>query len=289
MNINDKVNCLIFGFVLLVLYLILKEYRVIEGFSETVTDNSLVLQNIASLYNNKSMTIDNLKVTGNIEVDGYAKAKAFALTGQQYTDAEAKAIYSDGIFYRSEGQAVIGMDDNLYIRDIGRNKTVTINSGNLTVPGKLTVQGGSDFSGGRHYFKDSEKSDGKGLRVGAAWGRYGIYSENGSLALGSQDANLFGNMRLNHGIAGYAVDGDGSSHLLYESRHSLVNGATFDAWSNDRWDKVYVHRGWKITCWRHEFSGTAWVKENKTSNIPLSMGLEGNQITSYQADWVGYD
>lgn len=37
---------------------------------------------------------------------------------------------------------------------------------------------------GRNYFKDGELSSGTGLRVGAAWGKYGIYAEDGAVAVG---------------------------------------------------------------------------------------------------------
>lgn len=139
MNLNSKVNCLIFVFVLLVLYLILKEYRVIEGFSGGI--DSVALESVASVYNNKELTVDNLKVTGNIEVDGYAKAKAFALNGNQYSHEEAKALQPDGIFYRSEGQAVIGMDDIFRMRNNNNGRTVEVNNGSLSVP--FTINGGT--------------------------------------------------------------------------------------------------------------------------------------------------
>lgn len=76
-------------------------------------------------------------------------------------------------------------------------------SGNLTWEGGMVVSGylqgnavvgavriganGTDIYGtaGRNYFKDSEKSSGNGLRVGAAWGWYGIYSESGDAVVGA--------------------------------------------------------------------------------------------------------
>lgn len=45
----------------------------------------------------------------------------------------------------------------------------------------VTLQGTT----GRNWFKDSEKNDGTGLRVGAAWNKYGIYSETGDVVVGS--------------------------------------------------------------------------------------------------------
>jgi hypothetical protein len=45
----------------------------------------------------------------------------------------------------------------------------------------VTIQGNS----GRNFFKDTELSAGNGLRVGALFGMYGIYSESGNLCLGA--------------------------------------------------------------------------------------------------------
>lgn len=62
--------------------------------------------------------------------------------------------------------------------------------GNVTIDGLLTVNNGSRFNGGRHYFKDSEKSTGNGLRVGALWDKYGIYSEDGDVAVASKTGKV---------------------------------------------------------------------------------------------------
>jgi hypothetical protein len=47
---------------------------------------------------------------------------------------------------------------------------------NLVVPGHLTVKNGSNFTGGRHWFKDEENAG--RLRVGAAYGVPGIWGED---------------------------------------------------------------------------------------------------------------
>ncbi len=52
-----------------------------------------------------------------------------------------------------------------------------LEAGSLSATGKLTVKNGSEFSGGQHYFQDSENAG--RLRVGAAWGFPGIYAEDG--------------------------------------------------------------------------------------------------------------
>ena len=55
----------------------------------------------------------------------------------------------------------------------------TITAGAWNANG-MTING----TAGRNYFKDSELSSGTGLRVGAAWGMYGIYAENGAGVVG---------------------------------------------------------------------------------------------------------
>lgn len=63
--------------------------------------------------------------------------------------------------------------------------------------GQLMVKNGSRFSGDRHYFTDAE---GKGaIRVGAAWGIPGIYSEQGDIVLGSQSGNVLLKENVNVG------------------------------------------------------------------------------------------
>jgi hypothetical protein len=70
-------------------------------------------------------------------------------------------------------------------------------TGNTRVKGQLDVNNGSRFKGDRHFFTDLE---GKGLlRVGAAWGVPGIYSEQGDVVVGSQTGNIWlnGHTRTN--------------------------------------------------------------------------------------------
>ena len=76
----------------------------------------------------------------------------------------------------------ITASENATVKNITASGTAAV-TGNLTTDGMLTVKNGSRFSGGRHYFQDSENV-GK-LRVGAAWGIPGIYSESGNVVVGS--------------------------------------------------------------------------------------------------------
>ncbi len=90
-------------------------------------------------------------------------------------------------------------------------------------------------------------------------------------------------------LAGYAVDGGGSTHLLFsDDWQNLYNGAQMDAWSNNKWDKIYLFKGWK-----GEFAkdgngnGTMWTFQNKDKKIQ-QFTPQGNQISSYKITWIGY-
>jgi hypothetical protein len=62
------------------------------------------------------------------------------------------------------------------------------NGDNLTVAGQLTVNNGSSFNGGRHYFQDEEKAG--RLRVGGVYGRPGIWNQDAGDVGGVQIANF---------------------------------------------------------------------------------------------------
>lgn len=92
------------------------------------------------------------------------------------------------------------------------DKNGSVGIGTTAPANKLSVTGNADFSGnvgigttapaakldikdrialqdasGRNYFKDFEKNDGKGLRIGTVWGQYGVFAETGLGALGGAD------------------------------------------------------------------------------------------------------
>lgn len=66
------------------------------------------------------------------------------------------------------------------------NDQLSLAGGKLAING-TTIYGTVD----RNWFKDSELSSGAGLRVGAAWGIYGIYSESGQVVVGSADGRIY--------------------------------------------------------------------------------------------------
>ena len=89
--------------------------------------------------------------------------------------------------------------------------------------------------------------------------------------------------------AGFAIDGEGTTMPLYEGSYNLFGGAQFDAWTNDKWDFIYINRGWRITLWDNEVgNGQPFGGENRGSNVPIKVGIPGNRISSYRAEWIGY-
>lgn len=92
---------------------------------------------------------------------------------------------------------------------------------------KLDVAG-VRFNGttGRNFFKDSEKSDGNGLRVGSAWGKYGVYAESGAGVLGGKDGASLQNDSLfvtTNGKVGIGTTSPASTLSLRESTGSVAS------------------------------------------------------------------
>ena len=61
---------------------------------------------------------------------------------------------------------------------------------------------------------------------------------------------------------------------------------------HDSIDTIYVFRGFRITCYQHDFTGSTAVCENTNSDMPKkfflsSMGL-GDGTSSIKTEWIGY-
>jgi len=145
-----------------------------------------------------------------IRVKGSGQGTGAMFAGQSNT-------HGGGIFYNGDGTPAYATGESadkvsFFRRNAGTNEVVfyyPYNSntvdfrGNVNIAGQTIVSGylqgasvvGASYIGanstdiygtaGRNYFKDSEKSSGNGLRVGAAWGKYGIYSEDGDVVIGA--------------------------------------------------------------------------------------------------------
>lgn len=112
----------------------------------------------------------------------------------------------------------------------------------------------------------------------------------GNTCINEQDLKK---MKSSVAIAGYIIDGDGTTHLVFEGEHYLTyheNGEAFWGWINDRVDNAYALKGWKITFYEHGLSGKSWVIYNNNRSVGALMPPRGdwNKISSYKAEWIGY-
>lgn len=91
-------------------------------------------------------------------------------------------------------------------------------------------------------------------------------------------------------IAGYAIDGYGSTYLLHEGKFGLKTGDK-SGFSDNVWDIIHIFKGWEITVWDSgSFSGDKQTQKN-TKKDDLKWKLNGdlqNHVSSYQAKWIGY-
>ena len=95
-------------------------------------------------------------------------------------------------------------------------------------------------------------------------------------------------------LAGYAVDGGGSTHLLFaDGLQNLTGGAKMDFSSNDKWDVIYLFKGWKGEFWGDsDGKGTKWTHENKDRKLQKfkygKKSHNANKISSYKITWISY-
>lgn len=104
----------------------------------------------------------------------------------------------------------------------------------------------------------------------------------------SLDAEEIKKMKSRLDLGGYAVDGQATTHLLFEDGWQNLNSGTYAAWANDAWDIIYLFKGWKIEVAEHG-NGKGWKKtfENKDKKIQRFQ-LPGNQASSFNLTWVSY-
>jgi len=162
--------------------------------SSNVTSSAIeAVQNVAGLYNNNHIVVTNLTVLDKITTKNI--------------NATENVIAKN-----------VTASENVKTKNMSATGTAEV-TGNLTTDGMLTVKNGSRFTGGRHFFQDSENA-GK-LRVGAAWGIPGIYSESSNVVVGAAGG-------INLASQGSVViNTNGRDHLLIaQGRHGNPAGHT---------------------------------------------------------------
>ena len=89
-------------------------------------------------------------------------------------------------------------------------------------------------------------------------------------------------------FAGYGLDINGSTFLIFEGNYTIINDGI-----NDTWDAVYVNKGWEIQLWQHAAgsgTGSSTTCKNTTDDLPkqCKLGNLVNQVSHVKATWVGY-
>ena len=168
-----------------------------------------------------------IKGAGRLHVGGeellYILNKAGVMIGKEWGGSGNLAVQGDVVV---KGRNILAELDKLNSRWNGDNLTV----------GHLTVKSGSNFNGGRHWFKDEENAG--RLRVGAAYGIPGIWGEDtgglvqvANFQIGTQSAgdNNTGGM-----VADKHYDFIRSRHPSYAMLGPSNTGQLGMAWSNGR-------------------------------------------------------
>ena len=98
--------------------------------------------------------------------------------------------------------------------------------------------------------------------------------------------------------AGFATNSEQLPQIapLYEGYYkTYVNNSInnpFGIMGNDRWDYIYLYKGWKIQVWAAgDKTGQSATYENKDSELPKLFILESgikDAVSEYEATWVGY-
>lgn len=162
------------------------------------------------------------------------------------------------------------MVDNIDSKTVTFGKNI-VSKGNIVTQGDLKVGENSTITkAGNMYLKGHIKS---------------VNNDKGA-ALNSTDIKKMKSLKS---IAGYAIDGQKSTHLLFEGGWHSLHSGTYDAWSKDSWDRVYLFKGWKGQ-FAEDTGGKGKIDtfENKNENVKKFTPNGGNKTSSYKITWVDY-
>lgn len=186
--------------ILIVIYLFILNYKINymircnENFTVNLDDkDQLAMNNFMSLVKGETVTLSNLNITNNLTVSGSANiGNNLTVNGAgaigklnivknkiQFPGGDYEIAFGEDKWVRTN--KINGQEGTAYVggfagHDLWCSNDINIGA-NTNIEGHLVVKNGSDFFGGRHLFTDSE--GGGRLRVGNAWGKPGIYAEDG--------------------------------------------------------------------------------------------------------------
>ena len=257
-------------------------FNIIEGMSSVDPE---ALNNLSQMYKDGHLQVSKITVTDNITVANGVDAKYFKLN--KVTPASE---VQPGSLYKES-------DNVINIRGKDAAHLVKFNDGNINM-GSTKL----------------EKGNGGCLRVQTShgWGEFGpqngkwlhIQTDRPSISFNKKinvkgDVCRYSNkgcidmrrLESHSRIGGFAVDGDGTTMMLEEGQYKLHHGHKYDSWTNDKWDHIFIYKGWKVELWEHYYDsadkGTKWTYENKTKMVERYKPGH-NRISSYKLTWVGF-
>jgi hypothetical protein len=93
---------------------------------------------------------------------------------------------------------------------------------------------------------------------------------------------------------GFAIDGEGTTMLLFEGEHKLTDNAKYDAWTNNTWDMIFLYKGWKFSAWDNQNKEGKTIEVINKSEDVKKIHLNhtdpkiGNEISYYELKWIGF-
>ena len=159
---NLNITLLANGFIIVLLMIMINKNKTIEFLTSGSPINAEAIQAIASLYDSQgTMTVDNLNVTGNLQVDGQITTPGATIGNWQISKSSFINTNFDGDIVANQGNynfnystaSTQGTQNGiLNFGSVGTPLNVTnengmtanaINTGNLTINGQLTAETGN--------------------------------------------------------------------------------------------------------------------------------------------------
>jgi hypothetical protein len=278
-------------FIIVIIFMMYLFYKIQNPTKENIKESFAVQDDVKAAINEVYQAdvdaIRNLSaVATKLQAGGLTAAGNLSVAGELYANSWVRPRGNAGLYFEDHGGGW-HMSDNTWIRSYGGKNvycdkelvgSYVRSDGDLQVNGNSKVNGKIDAS---HVYSGGE------IRANR------MFTE-ADLTVGGT-INIFGFdfKRLTSMLtcAGFAINGDGSTFLLHEGDHQLRGGGLFgDIWADDRWDAVWIYRGWHLQCFDgNSFDGAVIVNHhNRGSNIPERIRNINDKTCSYKARWAGW-
>jgi len=89
-------------------------------------------------------------------------------------------------------------------------------------------------------------------------------------------------------FGGFAVDGGGSTYLLFEGFHTLENQTKWGWWSEDKWNLLYIFKGWNIKVYWDRDESNLMMEDTNTGEDAKLVNLNDDAASAYRLTFVGY-